>query len=380
MATPAKRDEKQQQVPAIQGFRDILERQTSQFAMLMPKETVDRFKRVIYTTLNDKPELLRCTPRSLISVCMHAAQDGLLLDGREAAVVPFKSGAELVATYQPMVVGLRKKIRASDLIFDLNCQIVYEDDPLFDIGFGDRPYVHHKPALTGGARGRKIVGCYSVATFKDGTKSIEWMTIDQVEEIKQKSPAVRSNKPTPWDDPVFYPEMVRKTVVRRHAKTLPMGSDIENVFRHQEETEQEFQELPERQPSPQIEQRVADTVADTLDQFGAGVSETTASQVAESAAQIDVASDADAAGGQDREPVHSHAQDARQPDTGRTVAAAFDSARTATAHDQRILAAWERGKADKEKGVAHKAIPGEYRDDKTLWQAWLDGHDGVPLK
>jgi recombination protein RecT len=378
MATPAKRDEGQQQVSAIQGFRDLLERQTSQFAMLMPKETVDRFKRVIYTTLNDKPELLRCTPRSLISVCMHAAQDGLLLDGREAAVVPFKAGAELVATYQPMVVGLRKKIRASDLIFDLNCQIVFEDDPLFDIGFGDRPYVHHKPALKGGAKGRKIVGCYSVATFKDGTKSIEWMTIDQVEEIRQKSPAVRSKRPTPWDDPVFYPEMVRKTVVRRHAKTLPMGSDIENVFRHQEETEQEFQELPERQ-APQIEQRVGDTVADTLDQFGAGVSDSTASQVAESAAQMDVASDADAAGARDGAD-HSH--DARDSDTGRTAAisAAYDSARTATAHDQRILAAWERGKADKEKGVAHKAIPGEYRDDKTLWQAWLDGHDGVPLK
>jgi recombination protein RecT len=357
MATPAKRDTAQ---VAIHSFRDLLERQTSQFAMVMPKETVDRFKRVIYTTLNDKPELMRCTSRSLISVCMHAAQDGLLLDGREAAIVPFKSGAELIATYQPMVVGLRKKIRASDLIFDLNCQIVFEDDPVFDIGFGDRPYVHHKPALTGGARNRKIIGCYSVATFKDGTKSIEWMTIDQVEELRLKSPAVRAKRPTPWDDPVFYPEMVRKTVVRRHAKTLPMGSDIENVFRHQEQTEEEFQAVPP--PSPQIEQHhTLDSVADTLDVFGAGVSDST--EVADDNAAREVATtnaEPNAAGAQDSEAT---------PDTGRS-----------NSHSDAVIAAWERGKADKAKGVAHKAIPGEYREDKLLWQAWLDGHDGVPLK
>src|SRR5262245_45229710 len=127
MATaPAKRDTKQEVI----SLREMLEKQTSQFAMLMPPETVDKFKRIFWTTVNDKPDLMRCDPRSLMSVCMHAAQDGLYLDGREAAIVPYKDkSGNLIATYQPMVIGLRKKVRASDEIFDWNAQVVFEGDP-----------------------------------------------------------------------------------------------------------------------------------------------------------------------------------------------------------------------------------------------------------
>src|SRR4051794_30121321 len=79
--------------------RDQLERMTAQFAMVMPTETVDRFKRIFVTTLNENPDLLRCSPRSLLQCAMRAAQDGLDLDGREAAIVPFKDGGEVIAQY-----------------------------------------------------------------------------------------------------------------------------------------------------------------------------------------------------------------------------------------------------------------------------------------
>ena len=41
--------------------------------------------------------------------------------------------------------------------------------------------------------------------------------------------------------------------------------------------------------------------------------------------------------------------------------------------------AWQRGRADAQNGAQRKAIPGEYRDDRKLWKAWLDGYDKIPL-
>ncbi|PWT89284.1 MAG: hypothetical protein C5B54_09215, partial [Acidobacteria bacterium] len=82
-----------QQKQQTGDVRDLIERQTSQFALLMSgrPDVVDRFKRIIFTTIQDNPDLRRCDPQSILSVCMHAAQDGLMLDGREAAMVPYKS-------------------------------------------------------------------------------------------------------------------------------------------------------------------------------------------------------------------------------------------------------------------------------------------------
>ena len=47
--------------------------------------------------------------------------------------------------------------------------------------------------------------------------------------------------------------------------------------------------------------------------------------------------------------------------------------------DAELIAAHERGKADKAKGVQRRAIPGEYRESAPLTAAWQAGFDGAPL-
>jgi recombination protein RecT len=371
-------------------LRAIIEKQTSQFAMLMPAETVDRFKRIFWTTINEKPDLQRCEPRSLLSVCMHAAQDGLYLDGKEAAIVPFKSDRQLIATYVPMIVGLRKKVRASELIADWNCQVVFENDQ-FDIGFGDRPYLHHKPALTGSGK-RKIVGAYSIAWFKDGGHpSIEWMTIEQIEEIRGKSKAEQAGRGSPWSDPVFYPEMVRKTVARRHAKQLPMASDIENVFRHEEDSRTQIDEQVSSQPvAPFTLPRGADrSVADTLDEFASGslpagdTSHTTSSVADErgGGAQDHVETDRPstlgdpgAAGTSSPENVDPPQREGVRMPTQDDVNEAVRRGKSAA----EIATAFKRGQDAKKAGQSRKTLPGEYRENPKLFNAWFDGFDKQP--
>jgi recombination protein RecT len=68
---------------------------------------------------------------------------------------------------------------------------------------------------------------YMVAHFKDGGSHFEWMTVGEVMRIKARSSAVRSGKQTPWDTDAS--EMIRKTVIRRGWKYLPMSIEMQNA-------------------------------------------------------------------------------------------------------------------------------------------------------
>jgi len=221
----------------IDQFRRDLDRMGPQFSYALPAHIpVERFTRVVMTAVQNQPKLLACTRQSIFNACMKCAQDGLLPDGREAAIVPFgesedgqrKSSDQ--ATYLPMIAGIRKKARNSGELSDWYAEVVHAGDE-FDYQLGDDPHILHKPALKGG-RARPITHAYSIAKFKDGGISREVMTIDEVEDIRRKYSRSRKG---PWNDPITYPEMVRKTVARLHAKQLPSSTDLDTLLHRDDE-------------------------------------------------------------------------------------------------------------------------------------------------
>jgi len=129
----------------------------------------------------------------------------------------------------PMVLGIRKKVRNSGVLVDWTVQVVQEGDE-FDFQLGDNPHIHHRPAPRGG-RARRVIAAYSIATYPDGTVSREVMNADQLEDIRRKSKA----KKGPWSDPVYYPEMCRKTVAKLHSKQLPMSTDLDRIMHRDDE-------------------------------------------------------------------------------------------------------------------------------------------------
>ena len=184
---------------------------------------VERFKRVLMTAIQGTPALAGCDRKSLFSSCIKAAQDGLLPDGREGALVPYKGQVQ----WLPMIAGIRKKVRNSGEIATWDVQAVYENDE-FDFELGDDPYIKHKPALDDPG---KIIAVYSIATLKSGEKSRDVMGIAAVEKIRSISRA----KNGPWSNPIFYPEMAKKTVAHRHSKVLPMSTDLDDLIRRDDE-------------------------------------------------------------------------------------------------------------------------------------------------
>jgi recombination protein RecT len=166
---------------------------------------------VALAAIRRMPALLNCDRQSLFNAVLAAAQDGLMPDGREGAIVPRKGKAN----WQPMIAGIYKKVKTSGSVATISANVVYEGEP-FDVLLGDDERIVHRRDMAKVADGNEAA-VYAIATLKDGTKEREVMTWDQVMTVRQTSS-------TPNDGPwVTSPgEMARKTVVRRLAKRLPV--------------------------------------------------------------------------------------------------------------------------------------------------------------
>lgn len=228
-------------------FRSQLEQRAGELKMVLPSHiTPEKFQRTILTAVQGDPDLLSADRQTLILACMRAAQDGLLPDKREAAIVVFNENKKIdgqwvkrkVATYLPMVYGLRKKILQSGDVASLEVGIVYRKELEggdFYYRIGVEPPLGHKPSFDltmDDTTDDKIVAAYSIATMKDGTKSYEVMRRFEIDKVREASMtgATRTKKgearnPSgPWVE--WFPEQAKKTVMRRHSKVLPMSGDL----------------------------------------------------------------------------------------------------------------------------------------------------------
>lgn len=149
-----------------------------------------------------------------MAACTNAAKDGLILDGKEAALVPFGK----VVQYIPMVAGLLKKARNSGDISSIAAHVVYEQDD-FTYVLGDDEHIHHAPKF--GNRG-KLIAVYAIARLKDGSVQREVMDSDAVMAIAEQSKNKAQYNPKTGKN---YGEWWRKTVIRRISKYLPSSSD-----------------------------------------------------------------------------------------------------------------------------------------------------------
>lgn len=230
---PATTDNKPKH-PLVQ-FQEYAQQRMEQLQFALPSHiSPDRFTRVLMTALQRKADLLKCTRQSLWNACLLAAQDGLMPDGREGAIVPYGENADgkkqaEIATWMPMIEGLRKKARNSGEIADWMVQVVYARDH-FRFALGDKSFIEHEP-YWGPEEPGEIIGAYSIATMRDGTKSREVMSRRELDKIRAKSRA----KNGPWGDPTFLPEMYKKTVARRHYKQLPHSSDLDEMVKRDDQ-------------------------------------------------------------------------------------------------------------------------------------------------
>ena len=202
---------------AMQG---TLEKMADKFREALPP-TMDesKFISVLKLTLNKNPKLLQADKNSLMQTFMKAAQDGLYLDGREAAAVQYGQSVQ----YIPMVEGIIKVLHNSGLIKTISAEVVYEND-LFDYELGTKPQLTHKPLITGD-RGKPIC-VYAIAITTNGGEYMELMNMQEIEKCRAVSKA-SSSPHSPWVK--WFDQMAKKTVMHRIAKRLPKNDAINSV-------------------------------------------------------------------------------------------------------------------------------------------------------
>lgn len=217
---------------------DTVNKMEPEFKRALPQHIPsERFTRIAVSAINSNPELLdpQIDRRSLYAAVMKAAQDGLVIDGREAALVTFKSKDKgVTAQYMPMVAGVLKKMRNSGEISNISTGIVYRneyDQGRFKYIKGDTESLAHDPILF--EEKGALIGVYAVVTLKDGAKVREFMDIKQIEKVKAVSRSANSEY-GPWKK--WFEEMAVKSVLRKVSKLCPMSSDLDRVFQNDDET------------------------------------------------------------------------------------------------------------------------------------------------
>lgn len=199
----------------------VLEKQfeplAPRFAQVLPPGLpVERLIRTVMVSVERMPKLLDCERQSLFNAAMTAAVLGLEVDGAtgQAFLIPFKSKAQLVIGYK----GYTTLAARSGLT--VTGGVVREEDEFeFDEGEG---WVKHKRKL-GGEDKRRIIAAWAKAAAHDRPAVVKVLSIDEILEVKKKSPGARRDD-SPWNDPqIGFPAMAEKTAKRRLARSMPLN-------------------------------------------------------------------------------------------------------------------------------------------------------------
>lgn len=184
--------------------------------VLPPYIPAERFVRVVMTSVQKNPALLDANRQSLYQAAMFAAQDGLLPDGAECALVPRKG----VVEYTKMYRGLLKLLWQSGQVGSVQTEIIHANDK-HDVEFGDQARISHKPAFPGD-RGEPIAA-YAIIHLKNGFVHRELATVDEIKKAQAMSGAGAGQSTPAWRN--WWDQQARKFVLKRAVKLLPLSAE-----------------------------------------------------------------------------------------------------------------------------------------------------------
>lgn len=177
--------------------------------------------------INKNKQLSTCTKESLQQAVLNVSNIGLSLNpaAKEAYLVPRYNSLlkTMEASLDPSYVGLVKLLTDAGSVKSMVCQLVYEGDKFeIDLASNTTPVIH-KPELVRSKRGQ-ITGVYALATLPDGTRQVEYMDVEEVNAIRERSETYKAFKSGKIQSCTWvsdYGEMSRKTVIKRIYKYLP---------------------------------------------------------------------------------------------------------------------------------------------------------------
>lgn len=177
----------------------------------------ERFARTVLTCVARDPNLLKCSPTSIIGAAMQAAQLGLTPGVLgEAWLIPYGGECTFQLGYKGLVA------LAARAGVTIQAHTVYERDE-FDYELGLTPTLHHKPAK--GDRGKGEYW-YAVARDRDTGALLGFAVLDR-HHVDKRRKASRGKSPA-WDQ--WYDEMALSKAVREVCRLLPLTVEMASAL------------------------------------------------------------------------------------------------------------------------------------------------------
>lgn len=222
-------------VSKFDAFKNSLTEKKQSIEKVLPAHiSYEKFHSVVLTACMQNNDLLGADRPSMMLACVKAASDGLMPDGRDAALVIFNSkigkdgsGKDVwgkKVQYLPMYAGILKKCRQSNEISYVSANIVYTNDRFSYRPSQENPIDHE--VIDGNDRG-EFYAAYAVARLKDGSMCYEVMYKKDIEKVRKTSKSGDKNGEPTGIWAAWYEEMAKKTVFRRLSKWLPQSTDKE---------------------------------------------------------------------------------------------------------------------------------------------------------
>lgn len=218
-------------------------------ASVLPEHIkMESFVRCAAIAMSQSKDLEEADRDSVIMSLTKCANDGLIPDNKEAALVTFNTNAGTKqspnwvkkAQYMPMIDGVLKRARMSGQIATMSAKAVFEGDS-FDYWLDeDGEHLKYRPNLE--SRGEFKLA-FAMAKLVTGDLIVEVMTKADVDKVRSAS---KTGEYGPWKD--WYDRMACKAVFHRLARRLPNASEIVEMC--QAGMNIEFNNSPERDVTP----------------------------------------------------------------------------------------------------------------------------------
>ena len=173
--------------------------------------TKEAYARAVLNAMVQTPSLADCDVESLKQSLLSAMNLGLVPDGKEAVIVPFKGKATLI----PCIKGMIKLVQQARPGTVLRVMTVFAGDK-WDYAEGMHPRLNHVPSPTASQAPEEVIYAYATARLPGAIEPMyDVMNRGEIDRYRaySRSPAWNTN----------FVEQSKNPVLRRLLKRLPMS-------------------------------------------------------------------------------------------------------------------------------------------------------------
>ncbi len=229
--------------PLRSPVADILTKQEARAAiepMLRPGDSYERIVVEVFHAAANNPDILKCTPQSIVSAVAKAVGTGLVIS-EGIHLVPYGQKLQAIFDYK----GRVELIVRAGVARAIDAHCVYANER-FDYTQGTNPTIEHHPIMDPTKRGA-MIGAYAIATLNHYRSQSVVLSTAEIEQVRQQY----SKQWKSGELPYWY---AQKTCVHRLAKLLPRNPALAQVIALFEREERDLEEAePGLEPGQRID-------------------------------------------------------------------------------------------------------------------------------